>query len=336
MDAHLISQLRAPHPVGINLALLRTRMYRFSGDLRHYVLAEALEERFIDGQPPEQATLDYIAACLDRIRSVGHPVPFDSKVAENEGIDVDGELQDRSAFAPQRTARPSLPRQIVCILGAPRSGTSHLFNLLAYQRHFAYFTTVTCWSWPTRNLALPQHRSFEHLPPEVLAVDNKTTRIVPGLVMPYEGEDVFARAIPTYRHVAGHTYDINLATTADASLLFRAVEAHKLYFERQRFLTKSPFNAFRVSQLERLFGTSVRYIHITRDRDEVAESMARNGFTFRRAGRRLDGGQAHDLFTSSIRSASPEPRTFVVTHRELLSGPDDVIDGIISWLAVHD
>lgn len=51
--------------------------------------------------------------------------------------------------------RPGL--LVVLIVGAPRSGTSHLFNLLARHTGFAYFTTVSCWAWPTYNLSSPGH-----------------------------------------------------------------------------------------------------------------------------------------------------------------------------------
>lgn len=258
MNGALLEQLHHPDPVGIDLALFRTRLYRFSDDRRHYVLAEVLEERFIEGRTPRKTTLDYVTACLNRIRSTGSPLPFEADIAEAEGIAVGVELRARRTFSLSGGEGPRQPRQIVCILGAPRSGTSHLYNLLARTGRFAYFTTVTCWAWPTRNLGVPQRRSFESMPDDVLHVDNKATRIIPGLVMPYEAEDVYARALPTYRHLGGHTYDIVSAAVADEPLLRHAIGAHTQAFDRARFVTKSPFNAFRIRQLELTLGTVVR------------------------------------------------------------------------------
>ena len=51
--ARILDQLRTPDRVGRDLALLRTRLYRFSGDLRWYVLAEALEEHLLAGRQPQ-------------------------------------------------------------------------------------------------------------------------------------------------------------------------------------------------------------------------------------------------------------------------------------------
>jgi hypothetical protein len=44
------------------------------------------------------------------------------------------------------------PSMVLIIVGAPRSGTSHLFNLLAGTGMFAYLTTASCWAWPVRNV----------------------------------------------------------------------------------------------------------------------------------------------------------------------------------------
>lgn len=35
--------------------------------------------------------------------------------------------------------------------------------LLAHTGSFAYLTTVSCWAWPTRNLARPERYPFEQL-----------------------------------------------------------------------------------------------------------------------------------------------------------------------------
>lgn len=50
--ADLREQLNAPDRAGRDLALLRTRAYRFTSDLRWYVLAESLEEPVAQGSVP--------------------------------------------------------------------------------------------------------------------------------------------------------------------------------------------------------------------------------------------------------------------------------------------
>ncbi len=328
----LMDQLHHPDPVGVDLALFRTRLYRFSGDHRHYVLAEVLEERFVEGRIPSQAALGYVSANLNSIRNTGEPLAFDPAVAAVEGIDTNAELRARRPFMPSRTEAPVRPDQIVCILGAPRSGTSHLHNLLARARRFAYFTTVTCWAWPARNLGVPQRRLFEAMSDDVLHVDNKATRIIPGLVMPYEAEDIYARAVPTYRHRKGHAYDILPATISDERLLRCAIDAHTREFNRRRFLTKSPFNAFRIRQLEHLFGPAMRYVHIDRSQEQVSSSLARNRFVFHHDGRELSPGQAYDLFTSAILADVPLERTRSVALESLRDSPEQVITDLLAWL----
>ncbi|MFI7243367.1 hypothetical protein [Streptomyces qinglanensis] len=182
-DAALTSQLDAPHPDGATLALYRTRVYRFSTDPRHYVLAEALEEKYALGTPPAPATLQFLKATLDEIRSTGQPLPFNQKIAETEGINVQEELDARAPYAP-RPLPEHVPQTLVFIVGAPRSGTSHLYNVLAHTSDYAYFTTASCWAWPVHNLRRrPTRRSFEELDQSVLRVDNKNTRLIPGLVL---------------------------------------------------------------------------------------------------------------------------------------------------------
>lgn len=95
MPSDLMRQLRDPDPVGIDLALFRTRMYRFSDDPRHYALAETLEERYIEGQAISMAMLKYVTANLESIRSNGRPLSFEPGPAAAEQINIDAELRAR-------------------------------------------------------------------------------------------------------------------------------------------------------------------------------------------------------------------------------------------------
>ncbi|MFJ5812140.1 sulfotransferase [Streptomyces sp. NPDC093093] len=324
MTHPLADQLAAPHPDGIAIALYRTRVYRFSDDPRHYVLAEALEENYAQGRPPAPTTLAYLNAVLDQIRTTGRPLPFSADIAAAEGLDVQQELDARAPYAP-RPKPEHTPHTLLFIVGAPRSGTSHLYNVLARAGTYAYFTTASCWAWPVRNLAHPARQSFETTGDTVLTVDNKNTRLVPGLVMPYEAEDLYARAVPVYRHLGGHTYDLTDPRLEDPALLTASIQAHVQHFGRPDFVTKSPFNSLRIPALDTATGQRALFLNITRDQADTADSMRRNGFRFHHDGRPLTGEAAWELFTTTIGRDAPPERTIHVTHHDLLTNEKDTM-----------
>ncbi len=330
------AQLHDPDPLGRDLTLLRTRLYRFSDDPRHYLLAEHLEDRFLDGHLPTPATRRYIVHCLQALRSSGQPPAFATDIADAEGLDLPIQTAQREPFAYSRSLPGPSPQQVVAIVGAPRSGTSHLANLLAYQQQFAFFTTVSCWAWPIRNLRQPHRALFTDVGDIVFTVDNKRTRTIPALVMPAEAEDVYARAIPVYRHLAAHRYHLVPAQPGNLDVLRGAVTAHLRFFNRSRFLTKSPFNSLRIPQLDAHWGTTARYVHILRDQHQTAASMRRNRFEFVCDGRLLAAEDAWLLFTSAITTTAPADRRLTVTHRELLTDPTGTIRRILAWLGLQD
>lgn len=156
-------------------------------------------------------------------------------------------------------------------------------------------------------------------------MDNKNTRLLPGLVLPYEAEDVYARTIPAYRHVAGHHYDLTPARIATPEILSRATSAHLAYFNRDILPTKSPFNSLHINQLEKIWGDRLHYVHITRDPHDGAESIRRNHFEFEAGGRPLSAEGAQLYFTNSVQRDAPRAQTLVVNHRALLRNPEDVV-----------
>jgi hypothetical protein len=240
--ARILDQLRTPDRVGRDLALLRTRLYRFSDDLRWYVLAEALEEHLLAGRQPQPATIAAVRVCLEQIRRNGSLAAFQGALATAEDIDITTALAERAAYMWQQVPLVTSPSMVVIIVGAPRSGTSHLFNLLAATGRFAYLTTASCWAWPVRNLHQPQRLLFTDVGDAVLEVDNKRTRIIPSLVMPGEAEDIWQRAMPVYQHIRGHRYETSPeATAGDVRILQAAVHAHLAHFQRTMLLAKSPF-----------------------------------------------------------------------------------------------
>ena len=322
----LDAQLKAPTPEGAAIALYRTRAYRFTDDARHYVLAEVLEERYAQGITPNAATLAYLTATLDEIRATGQLPPFSTDIAAAEGINLQQELDARTRYAPRPLAAHT-PRTLVFIIGAPRSGTSHLYNVLASTGHYAYFTTASCWAWPVHNLTHPARQSFESISGTVLAVDNKNTRLIPGLVMPYEAEDLYARTIPTYRHLGGHAYELTRAKITDPLTLTASIQAHCAHFDRPAFITKSPFNSLRIPQLDAVTGHRALFVTITRDQAGTADSMRRNHFRFHQGGIPLSEEEAWEVFTAAT-DAAPAERTIHVTHRDLLADSRGEVDRI--------
>lgn len=327
-----------PDEIGRDLALLRTRLYRFSDDQRNYALVETLEERFLAGHRPGPVTVDYTQECLDAIRRTGRPLPFPAEVATAEGFDIDAEVAHRQRFTYHNALSTRPPQRVIAVVGAPRSGTSHLVNLLARERHFAYLTTASCWAWPVRNLHQPTRRLLTDLTDAeartVLGVDNKRTRVVPGLMMPGEAEDVYARALPVYRHHHGHRYEVIQCEIRDLDVLNGVFGAHLEFFRKPFLLTKSPFNCFRISQLEAMWEKTVHYIHIVREQHETAESMRRNHFEYLCSGALLSAEEAHTLFVSAVNEHAPPSRLLTLTHQALLRQPRRTVLHVLKWLGV--
>jgi Sulfotransferase family len=259
-----------------------------------------------------------IRSCLDKIRHDGTPAEYRDDFATAEDINIGAGLEMREPYEWHRVAAAGQPRKVVVIVGAPRSGTSHLFNQLAATGRFAYFTTASCWNWPTRNLHQPGRQLFTAVTDTALTVDNKRTRIIPGLIMPGEAEDIWHRAMPVYCHIRGHQYHIGpQSEPGDPRILHAAAHAHLAHFNRATLLVKSPFNSFRIPLIEQHWGPAT-YIHIVRDQREAAGSMRRNHFEFSVGSRPLDGESAWSLFVNAVLENAPSERTHIVRHDELL------------------
>ena len=332
--ASLRELLHVPDRAGRDLALLRTRVYRFSNDLRWYILAESLEEQLLAGRQPKPSTMGTVRACLGKIREDGSMPAFPDSAAASEDVDIQARLGERTPHSWPCFIGGKRPAKIVVIVGAPRSGTSHLFNLLAATGHFGYFTTASCWAWPVRNLRQPGRRVFTTLGEStILTVDNKKTRIIPGLVMPGEAEDIWHRAMPVYGHIRGHRYDISpQPEIGNPGILEAAASAHLAYFDRDALLVKSPFSSFRIPQLERCWGAKVRYVHIVRDQHETADSMRRNHFEFEANGRLLDAEDAWALFVGGVEADAPADRIVTIRHADLLRDSPGVLGALTHQL----
>jgi hypothetical protein len=123
--------------------------------------------------------------------------------------------------------------------------------------------------------------------------------------MPSESEDVWARAIPTYRHLSGHCYKIHPPRLENVDVLRGAVNAHRRFFGKAAVLTKSPFNSLRIPALVALWGHAIQFVHIVRDQHDTAESMRRSHFAFVQDGIQLTAANAWTLFVSAIERDAP-------------------------------
>jgi hypothetical protein len=334
--ADLGRQLYAPDPVGRDLELFRTRSYRFTDDLNVYIFGEALVDRWLDGRRPNMQTMAYVRDSLDSIRRWGIFRRPDTALLKD--IDFDAELDRRSRSTNSHHLADQPPDLVVAVVGAPRSGTSHLVNVLAQTGEFAYFTTASCWAWPTHHLH-DQRRTIldaadPYLAQAILRVDNRRTRTIPALVMPGEAEDTFARAMPVYRHLGGHRYWVDSPRTGRLELLSRGVQAHMSHFSSTRFLTKSPFHAFRISHFEALWPERVRYLHIVRSRTDVAKSIRENGFEYWFGERPTSAEEARDRFVLAVQREAPPDRTMTLSHAELVEDATAVVDRVHRWLEV--
>jgi hypothetical protein len=315
------------------LALFRTRAYRYSDDLGAYVLAEELEERHLRGLRPREETLRSIERVLHGVAS-GGPKDIDAPaLMRREGLDVEGEIAAREPFRRAQQP-PRRPEQTILIVGAPRSGTSHLFNLLAYQRLFAHFTSISCWAWPAYNFGHTGKTLLSDLPADVLRHDSRLLRLDPRVIVPSEGEDVSSRAIPCYRHVKDNEYVLTPPRVEDTGLLSHAVAQHLDRFGTERMVIKAPFNTLRIDELSGLYGPSARFVHIHRDGYAAAASIEENGFVYHQPGRTATPAASWAAFVRAALDHEDRVALLRVSFEELVADPWGQLRRLYDWLGI--
>jgi len=220
----------------------------------------------------------------------------------------------------------------VFIVGAPRSGSSHLLNLLAAHPGLAHLTNTSCWAWPTYGPATTRKRPC---PPAVAAAsDSKLLKVDPAWLLPAEGEDVLNRAIPVHEHRYRHTYRLQPAAIADPDLLQRAVGAHLAHFDARWFLAKSPFNTFRIPHLVALFGTACRFLHLHRDGYQTAASIAANRFAYQHTGLPDTPAGAWAAHVQAALDHTDAAPMLHVAYEQLAADPAATLRLITDWLAI--
>ncbi|HWI94897.1 MAG TPA: sulfotransferase [Solirubrobacterales bacterium] len=317
------------------IALCRTRLFRFTDDLDAYIVVEALAARLRSGQAPRPSTMNALHGVLQAWQR-GQPLELGAPaVALEEGIDLEAEWRRRRSH--RKSQRPRrLPALAVIIVGAPRSGTSHLHHLLAYQRRFAWLGGSSCWAWPTYALASGDAPLLPGLPSDVFALDSKRLRIDPSIVVPSEAEDVMARAIPTYDHLRAHQYEVHTAHIQSAELLLDSVSHHMDHFKTNRVILKSPFNSFRIRQLEEIFGGAARFVHIHRDGYTASRSISENGFSYAFAGRRVSSTESWARFALAAEAGREHAQIHALRLEDLVEDPATCLRDLFAWLEVDD
>lgn len=156
----------------------------------------------------------------------------------------------------------------VFLVGCGRSGTTLIYDLLAYHPDFAWFS-----NWTTR---------FPQISP--LAILNR---------LPIERSNVFHKFKPVpaqegikiYRHCGiedikpkdGNPIGPNDVPTSSKECLRKLISAHQYYQGKTRFLHKNTANSLRIPFLHSLF-PDAKFIHIIRDGRAVALSLSKVKF----------------------------------------------------------
>ena len=264
----------------------------------------------------------------------GKPLKLPARqIAESEGIDLERGRERRQAHQSGRGPR-RLPALAVVIVGAPRSGTSHLQHLLAYQRGFAWLGVGSCWAWPTYTLANGDAQPIADLPATIFQRDSKALRMSPSIMVPSEAEDLMARSIPCYRHLGGHHYDLRPARIDSVDLLLDAISDHLHHFETDRVVLKSPFSTFRIKELRAAFGRAAQFVHIHRNGYAAAASIAQNGFRYDHGGASASAIESWAEFTKAAVRQRDQVPMHTISFEDLKDDPAVQLEELLSWLGV--
>lgn len=183
-------------------------------------------------------------------------------------------LKEFEPVAKLDEKREKLWQSPVFILGLPRSGTTHLFNLLAQDPQFAFPSRIDCYNPHTflllHNLGI--YRLLGRVPSKKRSMDNVQT----GWLTPEEdnialsvlaGEgsrliQVFQRN-PVYREAFGPTGRMNESQSARFSKALATFSKKLVFLRCQRPLFKSPNHTRRIAQITSVF-PNARFITILR------------------------------------------------------------------------
>lgn len=319
----------------VQIALAKRRIYRFSDSLVDHVLIEELEKHFLLEKLLSPFTINSIRLYLELMGEGKVSVIPTEEIANREEIDLELGLKKRIEYEKARKISKTHDK-VVFIIGSPRSGTSFLYNLLAYQGLFGYFTSVSHFLWPFYCL---DHTSgkchFQTLGSSFFEFDTKPAKLRKNLILPSEGEDIFDRSIRVYNQIRTHQYLLKNTEILDLNILKRNVLKHTNYFKTAYFLSKSPFNTFRISQLAKIFGKNCYFLHLHRNGYCTAASIKSNGFKyFTKEDQRDDPAIFWARHVEAIFKFRGKVKMLDIAYEDLIKNSSRTLQEIFNWLGI--
>ncbi|MFC1790224.1 sulfotransferase [Patescibacteria group bacterium] len=317
------------------IALTKRRIYRFSNSLADHVLVEELESRFLLGEPISPFTKGAIRLFLEA-RAKGKPdtIPTE-EIAIQEKVDLASELKRRIEYEETHRAERT-PDKVVFIIGSPRSGTSFLYNLLAYQGLFGYFTSVSHFRWPLYSLdhaTGKQH--FQTAGTSFFELDTKPAKLRKDLILPSEGEDILDRSVRVYDQIRTHQYLLREAEVVNPNILWINALKHTAYFNAPYFLSKSPFNTFRILELAEIFGENCFFLHLHRNGYCTAASIEANGFKYlTREDHRDDPAIFWARHVEQALKFRDKVKILDLAYEDLIRNSSQALQAIFGWLEI--
>jgi hypothetical protein len=321
-----------------SLALLKSRVYRFSDDDETHIAAECIEDmhqagRYLADQTVELAQQQL--ASFDRGPELSFFQP--EVISQLEQLDLAKEAAARQEFAKRQIPSCGLDR-VICIVGSPRSGSSLLFNLLVFQGCFSYFTNLSHHCWASYNLRRTKSIPFNKCDAEMFTIDTRRLKLMSGMLLPAECEYIFHRAFSTYQHLATHSYGLHAAYPVNPDVLTNSIRHHVDFFQESDLLCKSPFNSFRMESLASLLGENCVFIHIVRNGYDTSLSIAENGFRYKLPSRCAEFANSRESWRHFVRSVLEYPkqdRVLTVRFEELLDDCHRQMRRISEWLDIQ-
>jgi hypothetical protein len=207
---------------------------------------------------------------------------------------------------------------------------------MAYQDNFSYFTNISHHKWSYYNLTnLNGRKSIKSLGKEMLKRDTKENRLISNIVFPDEAENILSRAIQSYEPIRRNQYLLKTPKIQDPDMLRTTIKSHALAFNKNLFLSKSPFNSFRIPQLASIFGDKAYFIHIHRNGYATSESIFKNGFKYFLP---QDSTDDPALFWArhieAIINSQKGKNVFTLSFENLVSDPSTMLEKIWDWLSL--
>jgi Sulfotransferase family len=312
------------------ISRMKKRMFRFSNNHDYHVISELIEYfANVDIQFSDDIVV-FIRNAMFAFKNNTTLPDYQSLIPyfESNGFEIQNQLSLRASVS--RSSDKC--EKYVHIIGAPRSGTSYLYNLLAFQKVFAYFTCDSHSDWNTYNFNNSGKVSFENTDIDVLTFDTKRLKLRHDIRLPIEGENIWNQSMPCYNHLGSHKYQLFPCKTIGAKKIENNISSHCAYFDKKYFLSKSPFNAFRTNQLSKL-SVATYFIHIYRDKKEVADSIRRNNFFYKiEDADFLSPDETWELFTQYCLQVNKN--ILKIHYKDLVNNPVNELRKIFDWLNI--